>query len=119
MIKNKISAAILCAALAILLTGCSAGNTVSRVTSKAGDVVSKAGEDMSDAGSRMESDRTESDNRTDSDLDTSSDHNDNRDDDLNDNSGVFTPDDDASGLESGDWIGSDLPEGGDTSSDLS
>ncbi|MCH5353390.1 MAG: hypothetical protein J1E06_07985 [Acutalibacter sp.] len=115
MIKNKICAAILCAALALLLTGCQAGNTVSRVTSKAGDTVSKAGEDMSKAESRMESD-----DRTDSDLNTSSDHDTSRDDSaIGDNSDVLTPDDDMSGLENGgDWAGSDLPAD-DTSSDLS
>lgn len=102
----------LCVVLALLLTGCKAGNTVSRTTSKAGDVVSKAGEDLSKAESRMESD-----GRTESDRDTS-DYDSSRVDPDSGDSSVFDPDD-ISGLEEfSEWTPSDS-SANDTSSDLS
>ncbi len=57
MTKKRFSLLILCAALSLLLAGCSGngGNTVSNAASKVGDVVSKAGEDVNDAVSRVES----------------------------------------------------------------
>ena len=117
MIKTRILPMLLCALLALLLTGCGnrAGNTVNKVTSKAGDVVSKAGEELSKAGSRMESD-----DRKESDRDTSEYDSSRVDSNLDDNSGIFTPDDDLDRTESdGNWINSDLPADNDTSSDLS
>lgn len=116
MIKTKILSLILCAVLALLLTGCNAGNTVSRVTSKAGDTISKAGEDLSKAEDKMESD-----GRTDSDLDTSSDRDTIRDDSaIDDNNGILSSDGDRNDTDS-EWVDTDPGSSADydTSSDLS